>query len=105
MASKLETLMDLVQEYAVEYSEDMRHRNQYEATSTAYAALQDALKAVVEDAERLDWLDGAIFMSRWNGVIGADSVVDWTIAGDWRHTVARMRGHDLRAAIDAARKP
>lgn len=62
----------------------------------------DAVDAAHKDAERIEWLNGAIFMPKWNGVLGSGSEVNWTIAGDWRHTCARMTGNDFRAAIDAA---
>lgn len=61
-----------------------------------------AQKSEPTDADRIEWLNGAIFMPKWNGVLGKGSEVNWTIAGDWRHTCARMTGNDFRAAIDAA---
>ena len=65
------------------------------------AAEVEALRA---DAERLNWLDGAIFVHRWNGVIDSGSRVNWSVAGDYRHTCNNMVGNDFRAAIDAAMK-
>ena len=49
--SKLEALMDLVQEYASEYGEDMRYRTQYAETSAARIAVQDALKSVLDELD------------------------------------------------------
>ena len=65
------------------------------------AAEVEALRA---DAGRLNWLDGAIFVHRWNGVIDSGSRVNWSVAGDYRHTCNNMVGNDFRAAIDAAMK-
>ena len=69
---------------------------------------RDRLAAEVEslraDAGRLNWLDGAIFVHRWNGVIDSGSRVNWSVAGDYRHTCNNMVGNDFRAAIDAAMK-
>ena len=106
--SKLDELKELAEKMRQTAYEAGRYYKTGALVNEADDATRDfvlALKAVVEDAERLDWLDGAIFMHRWNGVIGPGSEVTWTIAGDWRHTAARMTGEDLRSAIDAARKP
>ena len=60
----------------------------------------DALRA---DAERLEWIEKRLFVRKWNGVIDGGSRIQWSIAGDFRHTTQRMVGHTFRAAVDAAR--
>lgn len=54
-----------------------------------------------EDAARLDWIEKAFFERHWSGTLGEPSY--WTMAGPFRHTLQRMRGKNLRDAIDAAR--
>ena len=66
----------------------------------AQAAEIAALRA---DAERLEWIERRLFVCKWNGVIGGGSRIQWSIAGDFRHTTQRMVGHTFRAAVDEAR--
>lgn len=54
-----------------------------------------------KDAARLDWIEQMLFERKWSGTIGEPSY--WQMAGPYRHTLVRMRGENLRAAIDAAR--
>lgn len=91
-------------------TESMRAHGHHEAADTCElaAAELDRLQARVSelevDAERWVWLEHALFVRRWNGVIDSGSRTDWTIAPDWRHVTAKMVGDDFRAAIDTARK-
>jgi len=55
------------------------------------------------DAERLEWIEKRLFVRKWNGVIDGGSRIQWSIAGDFRHTTQRMVGITFRAAVDAAR--
>lgn len=55
-----------------------------------------------EDAARLDWIEMAFFERHWSGTLGEPSY--WTMVGPFRHTLQRMRGKNLRDAIDAARE-
>jgi hypothetical protein len=61
---------------------------------------------LVEDAERLDWIERKLFTQKWNGVVGAGCATQWSIAPDYRHTVQYIKTDDIeidfRAAIDAA---
>ena len=71
------------------------------------AAILAKLETLEADAERLDWLQKALFVNRWNGVVGSGCATQWSIAPDYRHTVAKMKTRgieiDFRAAIDAAK--
>lgn len=62
-------------------------------------AERDSLRA---DAERIDWLERVMFQGHWGGTIGVPKA--WSMAGPYRHELAKMNGHTLREAIDAARK-
>ena len=55
------------------------------------------------DAERLEWIEKRLFVRKWNGVIDGGSRIQWSIAGDFRHTTQRMIGNTFRAAVDEAR--
>lgn len=66
------------------------------------AATERAEKAEA-DAARIDWLEGALFDKRWNGVIDSGSRNYWRIHSGHRHATANMQGTTFRAAIDAAR--
>lgn len=77
----------------------------------ALATLQSALKAVVEDGDRLDWLRDTLFEHKWNGVVGKGCAVQWQVAPDFRFKQRELSDDsgimagDFRRAIDAARKP
>lgn len=53
-----------------------------------------------EDAKFLDWLSTNLFERKWDGTIG--NPCEWHLRGDWRHTLQRMKGPDIRAAITQA---
>lgn len=53
-----------------------------------------------EDAKFLDWLSTHLFERKWDGTIG--NPCEWHLRGDWRHTLQRMKGPDIRAAITQA---
>lgn len=56
------------------------------------------------DGKRLEFIERKLFVHSWNGVIDSGSQTNWRIAGDYRHTTAKMLGNDFRAAIDNAMK-
>jgi hypothetical protein len=68
-------------------------------------SLRTQLAEAQKDAQRLDRIETALFARSWNGVIDSGSRYDWRIAGDFRHTTARMVGETFREAIDAALTP
>jgi len=75
-----------------------------ELVTAPLKAENEALRA---DAERLYWLQSKLFMKRWNGVVGAGCLTQWSIAPDYRHSLTTMQTSDIeidfRGAIDAAR--
>lgn len=71
-----------------------------ERTKERDAAIRSA-EAAEKDAARLDWIEKAFFERHWSGTLGEPSY--WTMVGPFRHTLQRMRGKNLRDAIDAAR--
>lgn len=89
MASKLDELMALADGYGVRCADyaKMPTREAYEDHITFRAALQDALKAVVEDAERYRWM-------RRRQVECAPHIA-----------IAEHAAEKMDRAIDAARKP
>ena len=100
MASKLDELMALARECG---NIERRHcigKAQGFDVRDAYAALQDALKAVVEDAERYRWLKGEVdgtgplALCEDMGISGRNSGGRWSPIPDY-----------CDAYIDAARKP
>lgn len=86
MASKLDGLMGLVHGYARLYEDDRMCEDELSRRDLAFAALQDALKAVVEDAERYRWMRN----------FGREE--------DWQHWWELDQQEKLDAAIDAASK-
>ena len=67
-------------------------------------ALQAENEALRKDAERIDWMEAKLFDRRWNGVLGAGSNSEWSLAGPYRHIASHMVGDVFRDAIDAAMK-
>ena len=59
------------------------------------------IEALEKDAARIDWLQHW-FMHSWNGVVGVGSSTIWSLCGDYRSRVAKMKGRKFREAIDAA---
>ena len=113
MASKLDELMALVNKDCKAHGDWLLYKGGFpgevalmEKRSEVHAALQDALKAVVEDAERYRWLRGRA------DACAAEirfSVGD-SNGGDWVHVeqdndAGKTLDYMLDAAIDAARKP
>lgn len=64
------------------------------------ATKKDVGAQIGRDTARLEWIETHLFVHSWSGAIG--SLWNWSIAGDWRHTVQKMRGNTVRDAIDAA---
>ena len=62
------------------------------------------VRAALDDAERLGWLEKHVFVHKWNGVIDSGSRTSWSVAGDYRHKTHHMNGTKFRDAIDAAIK-
>lgn len=103
--SKLDELMAL----AEEYGNACYHRHEIGVT---HVALQDALKAVVEDAERLDWLAAAklpVYISgsteRIPRTDGTSAYEERFLFEGWVTGIGQDAAPTPRAAIDAARKP
>ena len=63
---------------------------------------RETIAELRKDSDRIMWLCDSLFESMWNGVIDKGSKTHWRIAGDYRHTVAKMEGFYFRAAIDKA---
>ena len=98
MASKLDELMALAHEYAYE-----RDKGASESTAKAWLDVQAALKAVVEDGERLDWLQTAADARKIElakSLFGGGYEI-----GQWPSMRVTVKIGTLRDAIDAARKP
>lgn len=107
--SKLDELMALADAFwehgtneAIAHAEGSGYDG--EKVNAARAALQDALKAVVEDAERYRWAhDHATASTEYHAKLkghGYETVTCWHV-----RTVHGASDTDLGAAIDAARRP
>ena len=94
--SKLDELMVLADDYAADACGGTDPK---EFSARRRAALQDALKAVVEDAERYRWLRNEAVRTTWEKPVVCEGARD---LGD-QHSF--LSGDTLDAAIDAARKP
>ena len=127
--SKLDELMALAAEYAISLAEwtEAPSNQKHNKIGTARTALQEALKAVVEDAERLQFFEyeankgmtpNLVFDDDGNWSVSYDGMqpcprgdgegFDETVSivcivepQDWRPSVREA----IDAAIDAARKP
>lgn len=82
MASKFEELMAIAEHYARLYDDDRMSEAELSLRDAARNALQDALKAVVEDAERYRWLTtlkcNSLTLSRDD-----DHACNYMTASDW----------------------
>lgn len=76
-------------------------RLMYTKQAELYEQAAARLASLEADAGRLDWLEAHLFDKSWSGTIGDAPM--WRMAGPYRHQLTKMRGSDLRAAIDAAR--
>ena len=108
MASKLDELMALVQKYVtaqIEWSicESLDTKQAVDRAYAAEAALQSALKAVVEDAKRYRWLreHNGLFCNYKNG---AEALRVSLTHFDGTTNLWVHCNEGLDAAIDAARK-
>lgn len=103
MASKLDELMELADEYADAYHHDECGHFPEGASRPRRVTLQSALKAVVEDGERLDWLQTAADARKIElakSLFGGGYEI-----GQWPSMRVTVKIGTLRDAIDAARKP
>lgn len=62
--------------------------------------LRQRVQPASGDAKFLVWLSTNLFERKWGGTIG--NPCEWHLRGDWRHTIQRMKGPDIRAAITQA---
>jgi len=79
----------------------------FKAQTAPEAYLQQELRrlhAAVEaddDKALLDWLERNLFDRKWDGNFGHPYT--WHMRADYRHTLQRMSGDDIRTAIRAAK--
>lgn len=74
-----------------------------DAEASEVDRLTKEVEALRADAERLDWIELALFGHSWNGVMGSGSKTNWRVWDGYRHVAAKMIGNTFREAIDAAR--
>lgn len=63
-------------------------------------SLSSRLADAERDAERLDWIEANLIEGKWDGTIGRPK--SWHMVGPYRHELQKLRGDNLREAIDAA---
>ena len=102
LAAGNHSMLNIVESVLGQEVEKLRAENESLKQQVEQGKRDAVPEDIRKDADRLDWINGAFFQTHWNGVLGSGNRIYWRIAGDYRHTAAKMIGNTFREAIDAA---